>query len=202
MRKTVTILIALMLILLVSCGAEPEGASDGQAGSDQTVQDQAADQATGQTEDQTTDQADDTAEDQGDTDSDMTEEMMNLTKVTYIMQMKIGDTQVYVDWEKNDSVDALAKLTAGHWYEMQLEMYGGFEQVGSIGQDLPRSDVQMVTEPGDIVLYAGNQISVFYGNNSWSYTKLGHIRDLSQEELQELLGNGDTTISIYTEYTE
>ena len=190
MRKTVTIFIALMLILMVSCGAEPEGASDGQAGSDQTVQDRAADQAG------------DTEENQENTDSDMTEEMMNLTKVTYIMQMKIGDTQVYVDWEKNDSVDALAKLTAGHWYEMQFEMYGGFEQVGPIGQDLPRSDVQMETVPGDIVLYAGNQISVFYGNNSWSYTKLGHIRDLSQEELQELLGNGDTTISIYTEYTE
>lgn len=201
MRKTVIILIALMLILLVSCGAEPEGAPDGQAGSDQTVQDQTADTAD-QANDQTADQADDTAEDQGNTDSDMTEEMMNITKVTYIMQMKIGDTQVYVDWEKNDSVDALAKLTAGHWYEMQFEMYGGFEQVGPIGQDLPRSDVQMETVPGDIVLYAGNQISVFYGNNSWSYTKLGHIRDLSQEELQELLGNGDTTISIYTEYTE
>ena len=197
MRKTATILIALVLILLVSCGAEPEGAPDGQDGGDQTVQDQTADTA-----DQAADQADDTAEDQGDTDSDMTEEMMNLTKVTYIMQMKIGDTQVNVDWEKNESVDALAKLTAGHWYEMQLEMYGGFEQVGPIGQDLPRSDVQMETVPGDIVLYVGNQISVFYGNNSWSYTKLGHIRDLSQEELQELLGNGNTTISIYTEYTE
>lgn len=74
-------------------------------------------------------------------------------------------------------------------------MYGGFEQVGSIGQSISRDDKQITTEFGDIVLYSGNQIVVFYGSNSWAYTKLGHI-GLSEEELTKLLGNGDVVLEI------
>jgi hypothetical protein len=76
-----------------------------------------------------------------------------------------------------------------------MSMYGGFEQVGSIGQSISRDDKQITTEFGDIVLYSGNQIVVFYGSNSWAYTKLGHI-DLSEEELTQLLGNGDVVLEI------
>ena len=79
-----------------------------------------------------------------------------------------------------------------------MSMYGGFEQVGSIGQSIARNDVQMTTQSGDIVLYSGNQLVVFYGSNSWSYTKLGKI-NLSQKELEELLGNGDVTITLALE---
>ena len=76
-----------------------------------------------------------------------------------------------------------------------MSMYGGFEQVGPIGASLPRSDVQTVTEAGDIVLYAGNQIVIFYGSNSWSYTRLGRITDQTLD-LKELLGNGDVEITL------
>ena len=76
-----------------------------------------------------------------------------------------------------------------------MSMYGGFEQVGSIGQSISRDDKQITTEFGDILLYSGNQIVVFYGSNSWAYTKLGHI-DLSEEELTQLLGNGDVVLEI------
>ena len=76
-----------------------------------------------------------------------------------------------------------------------MSMYGGFEQVGSIGQSISRDDKQITTEYGDIVLYSGNQIVVFYGSNSWAYTKLGHI-DLPEEELTQLLGNGDVVLEI------
>jgi len=75
-------------------------------------------------------------------------------------------------------------------------MYGGFEQVGPIGQGLPSDDQQTTTQPGDIVLYSGDQIVIFYGSNSWAYTKLGHA-DLTEEELQGLLGNEDVTLTIY-----
>ena len=75
-------------------------------------------------------------------------------------------------------------------------MYGGFEQVGPIGQSLPRNDVQTVTNSGDIVLYSGNQIVVFYGSNSWAYTRLGHISGKSAQEMAELLGREDVTITI------
>ena len=77
-----------------------------------------------------------------------------------------------------------------------MSMYGGFEQVGPIGTDLPRNDVQTTTETGDIVLYSGDQIVMFYGSNSWAYTRLGKATDKSEEEMTELLSNGDVTITI------
>ncbi|MBQ6500894.1 MAG: hypothetical protein IJI87_05850 [Mogibacterium sp.] len=125
-----------------------------------------------------------------------------MVKVTYNLQMKIGDTPVDVAWESNESVDALAALTAGDWHEYQLSMYGGFEQVGSLGNDLPANDEQTTTEAGDIVLYQRNQIVVFYGSNAWAYTRLGHITGKSRQELEDMLGNGDVTIRIKTEYSE
>ena len=75
-------------------------------------------------------------------------------------------------------------------------MYGRFEHVGPLGTSLPRQDAQTHTNYGDIVLYSGNQIVVFHGSNSWAYTRLGHIRDLSQAELKELLGQHDVTITL------
>ena len=77
-----------------------------------------------------------------------------------------------------------------------MSMYGGFEQVGAIGQNLPRDDSQTTTKAGDIVLYSGNQIVVFYGSNSWAYTRLGHITDKSAQQMADLLGRGDVTITI------
>ena len=113
------------------------------------------------------------------------------------MIMTIGDTKVDVSWEDNDSVRELREL-ASSGITIQMSMYGGFEQVGSIGQSVTRNDKQTTTEPGDIVLYSGNQLVVFYGSNSWSYTRLGKI-NLSDEELENLLGNGDVTITLSME---
>jgi flavodoxin len=108
------------------------------------------------------------------------------------MEMLIGDKKVPAVWEENTSVAELEKLLP---LTISMSMYGGFEQVGPIGQSITSNDSQTTTSPGDIVLYSGNQIVVFYGSNSWAYTKLGHI-DLSREEMRDLLANGDVTITI------
>lgn len=113
-----------------------------------------------------------------------------------IILMKIGDEAVAVEWEDNESVSALAELLREHPLSIQMSMYGDFEQVGSFGTSLPREDEQTTTQAGDIVLYSGNQIVVFYGSNSWAYTRLGKITDKSAEELEELLGSGDVTITL------
>ena len=113
-----------------------------------------------------------------------------------LMQMKIGDTDVVVDWEENESVEALKELCQTSPLTIQMSMYGGFEQVGPIGQSLPSADSQTTTQAGDIVLYSGNQIVVFYGSNSWAYTRLGHITDKSAQEMEELLSSGDITITL------
>lgn len=119
-----------------------------------------------------------------------------LEEETAMLQMKIGDTALAVDWAENDSVEALAALCEEAPLSIELSMYGGFEQVGSIGASLPRSDVQTTTAAGDIVLYAGDQIVVFYGSNSWAYTRLGHITDKNAAEMAELLGQGDVRLSL------
>ena len=108
------------------------------------------------------------------------------------MRLLIGETEVPVTWEENASVEALKELRP---VTIQMSMYGGFEQVGSIGKSIVRDDKQTKTNYGDIVLYSGDQIVIFYGSNSWSYTRLGHI-DLTQQEMQNLLGGGDVSITL------
>ena len=113
------------------------------------------------------------------------------------MTMKIGDTKVNVDWEDNQAVAALRDMAGEGDVTIQMSMYGGFEQVGSIGQSLPRNDTRITTSSGDIVLYSGNQVVVFYGSNSWAYTRLGHITNKTASEMKQLLGNGDVVLTIY-----
>ena len=110
--------------------------------------------------------------------------------------MKIGKETVTVTWEGNESVAALKGLLREQSMSIQMSMYGGFEQVGSLGTSLPRDDKQTTTQAGDIVLYSGSQMVVFYGSNSWAYTRLGKITDKSAGELKEMLGGGDVTITL------
>ena len=115
------------------------------------------------------------------------------------LMMTIGDTPVSVAWEDGDAVEALRELCREKPLTIEMSMYGGFEQVGSIGTALPTADRQTTTSPGDIVLYSGDQLVVFYGSNAWAYTPLGHITDQSDSELTDLLSNGDTTVTISLE---
>ena len=115
------------------------------------------------------------------------------------LHMTIDETTVDVVWEENPSVEALRALCQNGPLTISMSMYGGFEQVGPIGQHLSSNDSQMMTQAGDAVLYAGDQIVVFYGSNAWAYTKLGHIVDKSDQELKELLSNGDVTVTITAE---
>ncbi len=111
------------------------------------------------------------------------------------MRLSINGESIPVVWESNASVEAIKQLAAGSGLTIQMSKYGGFEQVGSLGTDIVRDDVQMTTAPGDIVLYSGNQIVVFYGTNSWAYTKLGKI-NLSEAELEELLGGDNVQLTL------
>ena len=112
------------------------------------------------------------------------------------MVIAINGETIPVEWEDNETVVALKELVSEEPISIQMSMYGGFEQVGNLGTSLPRNDKQITTEAGDIVLYSGNQIVIFYGSNSWSYTRLGKVTKKTQSELEDLLGNGDVTITI------
>ena len=112
------------------------------------------------------------------------------------MKMTINNTPVTVEWEDNEAAAALKVAVKSKPITIQMSMYGGFEQVGSLGMTLPRNDTRISTSPGDVILYSGNQLVVFYGSNTWSYTRLGHITDKSQQELTQLLSNGNVTITL------
>ena len=115
------------------------------------------------------------------------------------LRMTIENSPVQVTWEDNESVTALRELARKEPIQIHMSMYGGFEQVGPIGTSLPTDDAETTTSAGDIVLYSGNQLVVFYGSNFWAYTRLGRITDKTAEDLSELLGNGDVTITIQTD---
>ena len=117
-------------------------------------------------------------------------------EISVDLQMTIGNTPVSVDWEDNEAAEALKDLCRNQPLTIQMSMYGGFEQVGPIGTALPQNDMRTTTSAGDIVLYSGDQMVVFYGSNSWAYTRLGHITDKSAEDMADLLSNGDTVITI------
>ena len=112
------------------------------------------------------------------------------------MKMLIDQTPVTVEWEDNEAVAALKEAVKNGPLTVRMSMYGGFEQVGSLGMSLPRSDTRITTSPGDVILYSGNQMVVFYGSNTWAYTRLGHITDKTQQELTQLLSNGNVTITL------
>ena len=111
--------------------------------------------------------------------------------------LMVDDQEVEVEWENNESVSAITEMAKKAPVRINMSMYGGFEQVGSIGQSIPRNDKQTTTKAGDIVLYSGNQVVVFYGSNSWAYTRLGRITDKTDQELTRMLGNGDVTLSLF-----
>ena len=112
------------------------------------------------------------------------------------LKLFIDNIEVKVEWEDNDSVKEIKEIAKDEGLIINTHQYGGFEQVGEIGQSIVSNNVQMTTEPGDIVLYNGNNIVVFFGNNSWSYTKLGKIKNKSLSELKELLDKNNVVINI------
>lgn len=109
------------------------------------------------------------------------------------MNLQIGNNSFTATLESNTAVDALVDMMREAPVVIQMSDYSGFEKVGSLGTSLPTSNKQTTTQSGDIVLYNGNQIVIFYGSNSWSYTRLGRIDDLSG--WKDALGSGDVTVT-------
>ena len=93
----------------------------------------------------------------------------------------------------NSSATAFYQLLGKGPVTIKMSDYGSFEKVGSLGSSLPRNDRQVETSAGDIMLYQGNQITIFYNGNSWSYTPLGKVDGVTQTELKQILGKGDVT---------
>ena len=99
----------------------------------------------------------------------------------------------------NSSAMAFYELLKKGSVTIKMTDYGNFEKVGSLGTTLPRNDTQITTTAGDIILYQGNQITIYYDTNSWNFTRLGKVvstsstTSITQAELKKILGKGDVT---------
>jgi len=112
------------------------------------------------------------------------------------MNIQIGDTVLTATLAENSSADALKEILSDGPITINMRDYGRMEKVGSLGMDLPRNDQQITTEAGDIILYQGNAIVIYYTPNSWNFTRLGKINNVTSEELKEILGDGNVTITL------
>ena len=111
-----------------------------------------------------------------------------------LVKVKINDEVFDVKLENNSATQELVKELKKGNVTVNASEYGGFEKVGELGFSLPTNDENIDTNPGDIVLYQGDKISLFYGSHSWSYTKLGKIDNVDSNKLKEVLGSGNVIL--------
>ncbi len=125
------------------------------------------------------------------------EETDNGTEHTEDNTMKItaGDTTFTATLADNSSAEALKELLAEGPLTISMSDYASMEKVGPIGTDLPRNDEQISTGAGDIILYQGNSLVIYYDTNSWNFTRIGKIENVTGEELLDAFGSGDVTVT-------
>jgi len=104
-----------------------------------------------------------------------------------------GNHKLTATLADNSSATAFNELLKKGPLTIKMSDYGNFEKVGPLGTKLPRNDTQITTEAGDIILYQGNQITIYYDTNSWNFTRLGKVDGVTQTELKKILGKGDVT---------
>ena len=117
-------------------------------------------------------------------------------KMTDKIQLTISGTTLPVLIEDNVATRALVAALREGAITYTARDYGGFEKVGALGRSLPTSDTDIITQAGDVILYNGDNIVLFYGSNSWSYTRLGKIQYKSLDELKSFLKAGGGNISV------
>ena len=166
MKKILFILTAIIMLFMVGCTSEPDMTESQEPQSQYNI-----------------------------LSDEETSNYMNEKNENTNLTLSVDGTKLRVKWENNASVSALKELAADGNLTIKAHQYGGFEQVGSLPQRIESNDVHMTAEPGDIMLYSSNSVVVYYGTNTWSYTKLGHIENLSEAELQELLSGETVTLT-------
>ena len=119
----------------------------------------------------------------------------NMNKI----QIKVNNQVLDVELEDNSSAKAFVEKLKETDIIVNAHDYGNFEKVGELGFSLPTNDKKITTEPGDLILYQGNQITLYYDTNTWSFTKLGKVKGVSGEELKNILGSGEVTLTFTLE---
>ena len=114
-------------------------------------------------------------------------------KISIQITSDSGSHKLSATLADNSSAMAFYELLQKGPVTIKMRDYGSFEKVGPLGTTLPRNDTQITTTAGDIILYQGNQITIYYDTNSWNFTRLGKVDEVTQAELKKILGKGDVT---------
>jgi hypothetical protein len=122
------------------------------------------------------------------------QQVLTVGKDSVTLYLKIGDRTLTAALEDNSATQALRQQLAENPITINMSDYGGFEKVGDFGMSFPTSDRRITAKSGDLILYQGNQFVIFYGSNTWSYTRLGKINNVTQQELRNILGSGNVTV--------
>jgi hypothetical protein len=118
-------------------------------------------------------------------------EETTMTKI----QITVGGTTLTAVPEENSSADAFLALLQEGPITVSMSDYGGMEKVGALGCSLPRNDAPLTVDAGDVILYQGDQITIYYGTNSWNFTRLAVIEGATREQLLDVLGTGDVEVT-------
>ena len=108
--------------------------------------------------------------------------------------LRVGEQAFPVELEGNTSAEALKNLLEKGDREVRMEDYARMEKVGDLGVSLPTNDRPIAVQPGDVILYQGHYLTVYYGHNHYPLTRLGRIKNLSPGELERVLGRGSITV--------
>ena len=119
-----------------------------------------------------------------------------------VLMIQAGEHSFYAYPEVNSSAETFLAELYGEPIEVAMHDYGNFEKVGDLPWPLPRNDEKITTKPGDVILYQGDQITIYYDENEWTFTRLAHIPDVTREELLEAFGDGDVTVTFSTVWIE
>lgn len=196
-RLYIGMLLAAMAVTLASCGdgvtkdrgqTQDTGISisaEEEAETRQDIQDQETDAM------ETGDKAADAGESGTDNETDQVEDT--------IMKITVGDTTFTAELVDNSSAEALQELLVEGPLTIDMSDYGNMEKVGPIGTKLPRNDEQTTTGAGDIILYQGNSLVIYYDTNSWNFTRIGKIDGVTREELLDAFGEGSAMVTFSLE---
>ncbi len=193
MKKKWSLFLCIMLAILFSgCGKQQTPSSD--AGVQNPFTEELQESGTGA---DSTDKAEgEKLPDNGSKpqESSSQENKTDSQEETSMIYAHIGDNTLEILPADNSSAAALLELLAEKDITVDMQDYGGFEKVGSLGSSLPTNDENITTAAGDVILYQGNQITIYYSKNTWNFTRLGKVQGLSADELKAILGDGDVSV--------
>ncbi|MBQ3437618.1 MAG: hypothetical protein IJG31_03805 [Fusobacterium sp.] len=115
------------------------------------------------------------------------------------IKIQIGEEILNVELVNNSTtVELKNRLTKGT-ITLNMKDYGNMEKVGDFEKSLPTNDEQISTNTGDITLYQGKSLAIYYGKNTWNLTRIGKIKNISEDELKKILGKKSIKVELYLE---